>query len=310
MLQHVVLPTRLPLADFYTELVETQRVLARKHLGASQIWGAARNVASLLAHGQTNFLRMLFKFNSVYDPKLQLADHARPVERPRRQCLDHPVRLGAEGQSARHVADDGRVVERAGDGPFGVDGVEAALAQRPSPRLLTITGASNVTGWIPPLAAIIAAAPGTGVTRLPPTPGSRGEVSVASWMMRTRAGSIPSSCAMTRWSIVCCPPPWSVTPVRTVTSPRWSRVSSRLVVPRPTWRTPSATPRPWPSGLGSSQRPSVRSRSTPPGRPAPARRQRERRPGSPPPAAPDGPDAITTLRLYLPQHGVLLRFQR
>jgi hopanoid C-3 methylase HpnR len=78
-IQHVVLPTRLPLADFYEELVATQQVLNRKHLGARQIWGAAKNVAVLLAHGQTNFLRMLFKFNSVYDPKLQMADHARPV---------------------------------------------------------------------------------------------------------------------------------------------------------------------------------------------------------------------------------------
>jgi hopanoid C-3 methylase HpnR len=78
-IQHVVLPTRLPLAEFYEELVATQQVLNRKHLGAKQIWGTAKNVARLLAHGQTNFLRMLFKFNSVYDPKLQLADHAQPV---------------------------------------------------------------------------------------------------------------------------------------------------------------------------------------------------------------------------------------
>jgi hopanoid C-3 methylase HpnR len=78
-IQHVVLPTRLPLAEFYEELVATQQVLNRKHLGARQIWGAAKNVAKLLAHGQTNFLRMLFKFSSVYDPRLQLADHALPV---------------------------------------------------------------------------------------------------------------------------------------------------------------------------------------------------------------------------------------
>lgn len=78
-IQHAVLPTRLPLTEFYEELVATQQVLARKHLGAKQIWGAARNVARLLANGQTNFLKMLFKFNSVYDPKLQLADHAAPV---------------------------------------------------------------------------------------------------------------------------------------------------------------------------------------------------------------------------------------
>jgi hopanoid C-3 methylase len=38
-----------------------------------------KTVAGLLARGQTNFFKMLFKFNSVYNPNLQLADHARPV---------------------------------------------------------------------------------------------------------------------------------------------------------------------------------------------------------------------------------------
>ena len=79
-IQHAVLPTRLPLPEFYTELVQTQQVLNRKHLGARQLWGMGRTVTRLLTHGQTNFLRMLFKFNSVYDPKLQLADHERPVK--------------------------------------------------------------------------------------------------------------------------------------------------------------------------------------------------------------------------------------
>jgi hopanoid C-3 methylase HpnR len=78
-IQHAVLPTRLPLPRFYEELVTTQQVLNRKHLGARQLWGTAKNVVRLLARGQTNFLRMLFKFNSVYDPKLQLADHGLPV---------------------------------------------------------------------------------------------------------------------------------------------------------------------------------------------------------------------------------------
>jgi len=78
-IQHAVLPTRMPLSDFYTELVATQQVLNRKHLGVKQLWGTARNVTRLLARGQTNFLKMLFRFNSVYHPDLQLADHARPV---------------------------------------------------------------------------------------------------------------------------------------------------------------------------------------------------------------------------------------
>jgi hopanoid C-3 methylase len=79
-IQHAVLPTTLPLPEFYKELVDTQAVLNRKHLGIGQIWGATKMVASLLAKGQTNFLKMLFKFGSVYDPKLQLADHALPVD--------------------------------------------------------------------------------------------------------------------------------------------------------------------------------------------------------------------------------------
>jgi hopanoid C-3 methylase HpnR len=78
-IQHAVLPTRLPLCDFYQELVQTQQVLNRKHLG----WSAARSLARILtgnlARGQTNTLKMLWKFNNVYDPRLQLADHEQPV---------------------------------------------------------------------------------------------------------------------------------------------------------------------------------------------------------------------------------------
>jgi hopanoid C-3 methylase HpnR len=78
-IQHCVLPTRLPLERFYEELVATQRVLHMKHLG----WRGARDAAliagRLLLKGQTNFVKSLFKFNSVYDPALLIADHARPV---------------------------------------------------------------------------------------------------------------------------------------------------------------------------------------------------------------------------------------
>jgi hopanoid C-3 methylase HpnR len=78
-IQHAVLPTTLPLEDFYAELVQTQQVLNRKHLG----WRAMKEVsgiaAGLLLRGQTNFVRSLWKFNSVFNPDLQLNDHARPV---------------------------------------------------------------------------------------------------------------------------------------------------------------------------------------------------------------------------------------
>jgi hopanoid C-3 methylase HpnR len=78
-IQHAVLPTALPLNEFYEELVKTQQILNAKHLGWAALKSTARIVGGHLLRGQTNFLKMLWKFNSVYDPRLQMADHARPV---------------------------------------------------------------------------------------------------------------------------------------------------------------------------------------------------------------------------------------
>jgi hopanoid C-3 methylase len=78
-IQHCVLPTKLPLPEFYEELVRTQQVLNRKHLGWATLRGTLGLVGSLLLKGQTNFVTSLFKFNSVYDPALLLADHQRDV---------------------------------------------------------------------------------------------------------------------------------------------------------------------------------------------------------------------------------------
>jgi hopanoid C-3 methylase len=78
-IQHAVLPTKLPLAEFYQELVSTQAVLNRKHLGWSAVRSLAGILAGNLARGQTNTLKMLWKFNGVYNPELQLRDHDRPV---------------------------------------------------------------------------------------------------------------------------------------------------------------------------------------------------------------------------------------
>jgi hopanoid C-3 methylase HpnR len=79
-IQHAVLPTRLPLAEFYRELVTTQRAIYRKHLDWRQLWDASGVVARLLLRGQTNFFKSLFALNSVYRPELLLADHALPVD--------------------------------------------------------------------------------------------------------------------------------------------------------------------------------------------------------------------------------------
>jgi hopanoid C-3 methylase HpnR len=77
--QHAVLPTRLPLEQFYSELVKTQTVLYRKHLGWAGLRSAAGIAARLLLRGQTNFVRSLWRFQSVYNAERQIDDHRRPV---------------------------------------------------------------------------------------------------------------------------------------------------------------------------------------------------------------------------------------
>ena len=64
-IQHAVLPTTLPLPEFYQELVKTQQVLNRKHLGFAALRSSAGMPRPGCARGQTNFVRMLWKFNSV-----------------------------------------------------------------------------------------------------------------------------------------------------------------------------------------------------------------------------------------------------
>src|SRR6201993_1131747 len=93
-IQHAVLPTRLPLREFYRELVKTQAVINRKHLGWQGLKDVARLAAGLAIKGQTNFLRMLWKFNSVYNADRQYSDHFREarylMQPPRRHLNGRP----------------------------------------------------------------------------------------------------------------------------------------------------------------------------------------------------------------------------
>jgi hopanoid C-3 methylase len=97
--QHAVLPTRLPLHQFYTELVKTQQVLARKHLGAAALAKTTGIIARQLIRGQTNFAKMIWKFDQVYNADRQYSEHlhearyrlmppaGRPVTAPDRKEL-------------------------------------------------------------------------------------------------------------------------------------------------------------------------------------------------------------------------------
>ncbi len=111
-IQHCVLPTRLPLHRFYEELVKTQQVLNRKHMGFGALKDTLLIAARRLLQGQTNFVKMLWKFESVYDPRLQLADHRQPVtyemrpREPRRMAKVDPRRLYVHKAVSRVRATD------------------------------------------------------------------------------------------------------------------------------------------------------------------------------------------------------------
>lgn len=79
-IQHAVMPTKMPLEEFYVELVKTQKVLFTKHMGWTSVRDTLSTIAGQLVRGQTNFVRSMFKFDSVFNPQLQLADHNLPIK--------------------------------------------------------------------------------------------------------------------------------------------------------------------------------------------------------------------------------------
>jgi magnesium-protoporphyrin IX monomethyl ester (oxidative) cyclase len=79
-IQHAVVETKLPLRQFYEELVKTQEIINRKFMGWKTAVGVSKLLAGQLLRGQTNFLRMLFKFSKAYNPDRFYADHLKEVK--------------------------------------------------------------------------------------------------------------------------------------------------------------------------------------------------------------------------------------
>ncbi|HVZ92912.1 MAG TPA: hopanoid C-3 methylase HpnR [Phycisphaerales bacterium] len=91
-IQHAVTPTRLPLREFYEQLVRTQAVINSKFMGWRTALAMSRIIAGQLVRGQTNFLRMLFKFSRVYNAERFFRDHERPSPYAMRRPSEYPRR--------------------------------------------------------------------------------------------------------------------------------------------------------------------------------------------------------------------------
>jgi hopanoid C-3 methylase len=79
-LQHCVLPTKLPLADFYQELIDTYANMYNKIDDWRGVLPVAPTVIRNLLRGQTNFMRIFWDYKTTYNTERLLSDHARPVE--------------------------------------------------------------------------------------------------------------------------------------------------------------------------------------------------------------------------------------
>ena len=79
-IQHAVVPTKLPLREFYEHLVRTQSIINAKFMGWRTALDVSRILAGQLVRGQTNFLRMLFTFSKVYNVDRFHGDHHQDVQ--------------------------------------------------------------------------------------------------------------------------------------------------------------------------------------------------------------------------------------
>lgn len=128
-IQHAVVPTTLPLEEFYAELVATQAVINRKHLSVAAARATLGIMGRQLLHGQTNFARMIWRFGKVYNAARQYGDHQREVRyelpvpahhevgaRERRELYIHtgPVRRREPAAGAVTAAGSGEAVPPAG----------------------------------------------------------------------------------------------------------------------------------------------------------------------------------------------------
>jgi magnesium-protoporphyrin IX monomethyl ester (oxidative) cyclase len=70
--------------------VQTQAIINRKFMGWRTAVAVSKILVGQLMRGQTNFLKMLFKFSKVYNADRFHGDHFRQVEYAMRRPSEYP----------------------------------------------------------------------------------------------------------------------------------------------------------------------------------------------------------------------------
>ena len=92
-IQHAVMETKLPLREFYAELVKTQEIINRKFMGWRTAVALSKILAGQLIRGQTNFLKMLFKFSKAYNVDRFYKDHFADVKYSMRRPSEYKKKM-------------------------------------------------------------------------------------------------------------------------------------------------------------------------------------------------------------------------
>lgn len=144
--------------QFLPQYASVHRGAGYKSQRATDAYEEARQAAVRFARRTDDAIAVICK--NTTDAINQLAYRLRlgPADVVLTTVVEHHANLLPWGRYATR-----RYVECDRTGTFSVDDVVRGLRAAPRPRLLAITGASNVTGWLPPLDDIIAAAHAHGV---------------------------------------------------------------------------------------------------------------------------------------------------
>lgn len=125
---------------------------------ATAAYEDARRVALEFAGGSDDDVAVICRNTTEAINHLAYRLQLEPQDVVLTTVVEHHANLLPWGRLCRR-----RYVECGADGTFSVGDVAAGLAETPTPRLLAVTGASNVTGWMPDIEAIVAAARRYGV---------------------------------------------------------------------------------------------------------------------------------------------------
>jgi selenocysteine lyase/cysteine desulfurase len=145
-------------ADFLPDYSSVHRGAGFKSRRSTEAYERARQMSLEFAGGGEGDVAIICRNTTEAINHLAYRLRLDPDDVVLTTVVEHHANLLPWGRLCRR-----RYVECGAEGTFDVDDVVAGLSESPTPRLVAVTGASNVTGWMPDIESIVEAAHHYGV---------------------------------------------------------------------------------------------------------------------------------------------------